>query len=94
MCIGKNVLLLFKHEIMTAVRPFEDLINFMATMAPKDVLAFRASEATIERVGSLLHKQKENTISELEKSELDHYLIQEDLMIIAKARAKALLAQK
>jgi hypothetical protein len=74
---------------MTAIRPFEDLINFMAKLAPNDVLSFRPSEATIQRVRLLSKKAKEDTISEAEKIELEAYLIQEDLMIIAKARAKA-----
>lgn len=79
---------------MTAVRPFEDLINFMATLAPKDVLAFRVSEATTLRVQLLLKKHKDNTITAAENSELERYLMEEELMIIAKARAKARLAQK
>ncbi len=79
---------------MTAVRPFDDLINFIAKLAPNEVLSFRASEATIQRVQLLSKKAKENTISEAEKVELESYLIQEDLMIIAKARAKAQLAQQ
>jgi hypothetical protein len=78
---------------MTASRPFEDLIEFLAKMAPEDVLAFRASEATVRRVQMLIEKEKQNNITLEEKAELERYLIQEDLMIIAKARAKVRLAQ-
>ncbi len=62
-------------------------------MAPEDVLAFRASEATVRRVQMLIEKEKQNNITLEEKAELERYLIQEDLMIIAKARAKVRLAQ-
>jgi hypothetical protein len=78
---------------MTASRPFEDLIEFLAKMAPEEVLAFRASDATIRRVQTLIEKEKESSITLEEKAELERYLIQEDLMIIAKARAKMRLAQ-
>lgn len=78
---------------MTASRPFEDLIEFLAKMAPEDVMAFRASEATVRRVQMLIEKEKQGSISPEEKAELERYLIQEDLMIIAKARAKMRLAQ-
>ncbi len=78
---------------MTASRPFEDLIEFLAKMAPEDVLAFRASDATIRRVQTLIEKEKQGSITLEEKAELERYLIQEDLMIIAKARAKMRLAQ-
>ena len=78
---------------MTAIRPFEDLIDFLAKMAPEDVLAFSASDSTIHRVQTLIEKEKQNNISAEEKAELERYLIQEDLMIIAKARAKMRLAK-
>ncbi len=78
---------------MTASRPFEDLIEFLAKMAPEEVLAFRASDATILRVQKLIEKEKQNSITPEEKAELERHLIQEDLMIIAKARAKMRLTQ-
>lgn len=78
---------------MTANRPFEDLIEFLAKMAPEEVLAFRASDATVKRVQTLIEKEKQQSLTSEEKDELERYLIQEDLMIIAKARAKLRLAQ-
>ncbi len=80
---------------MTAtVKPFDDLIDFIATLAPADVLAFKPSEATINRLQWLLEKERENQLSMEEKEELERYLIQEDLMIIAKARAHLKLRQR
>lgn len=57
-------------------------------MAPESVLAFRPSDVTIRRVQWLLEREKTGILSAEEREELDHYLLQEDLMIIAKARAK------
>lgn len=75
------------------VKPFDDLIDFLAMLAPKDVLAFKPSEATVRRVEWLISQAKEGKATPTETDELDRYLIQEDLMIIAKARARLRLAQ-
>lgn len=77
---------------MTAAHPFDDLINFLATMAPEDVIAFKPSKSTVQRVQWLLTREKEGLISAEEKAELDSFLLQEDLMIIAKARARLQLS--
>lgn len=74
--------------MIQSTHPFDDLINFMAHMAPESVLAFRPSDTTIRRVQWLLDREKAGGLKEEEREELDHYLLQEDLMIIAKARAK------
>lgn len=73
---------------MTVTHPFDDLINFLANMAPEQVLAFRPSEATIKRVQWLLDHEKAGDITAEEHDELERYLLQEDLMVIAKARAR------
>lgn len=57
-------------------------------MAPESVLAFRPSDVTIRRVQWLLEREKTGILTSEEHEELDRYLLQEDLMIIAKARAK------
>lgn len=73
---------------MTVTHPFDDLINFLAHMAPEQVLAFKPSEATIHRVQWLMEREKEGLLTHQEREELDQYLLQEDLMVIAKARAR------
>lgn len=78
---------------MTVTHPFDDLINFLAHMAPEQVLNFRPSESTLERVKWLLDREKSHAITAEEKDELDQYLLQEDLMVIAKARARLQLSQ-
>ncbi|MCK6694023.1 MAG: hypothetical protein L6Q97_18220 [Thermoanaerobaculia bacterium] len=78
---------------MTVTHPFDDLINFLAHLAPEQVLAFKPSEATIQRVQWLLEREKEGLISSEEREELDQYLLQEDLMVIAKARARLQLSR-
>jgi len=77
-----------------AVRPFDDLINLLVETAPEKVLGFRASEKTVKRLYALIEKEKEGGLSPDEKEELERYLMEEDLIIIAKARARLRITQK
>lgn len=74
--------------------PFNDLIELIVQTAPERILEFQASPKTTDRVYALIQKEKEGVISPEEKAELDRYLLEEDLIIIAKARARLRLAQK
>lgn len=78
---------------MTVTHPFDDLLNFLAHLAPEQVLAFRPSESTIVRVKWLLDQEKSGVITAEEIDELGQYMLQEDSMIIAKARARLPLFQ-
>jgi len=79
---------LLKIRKMTVVYPFDDLINFIVKLVPNEVLAFSASASAIQRVQHLTKRHQENIINEAEELELESYLIQEDIMIFAKTRAK------
>jgi len=61
-------------------------------MAPEQVLAFRASEETVRRLQELVLLEREQKITLDERAELERFLLQEDLMVIAKARARMQLA--
>jgi hypothetical protein len=74
------------------VRPYEELVQFIASLSPREVIDFKPSEASRQRVWDLIERQKASTLSANEKSELDHYLEIEHLMRLAKARARELLA--
>lgn len=74
------------------VRPYEELIQFIASLSPRDVLDFKPSEPARQRVWELIERQKSAPLPADEKSELDHYLEIEHLMRLAKARARQLLA--
>lgn len=77
---------------MNTVKAYEEVADFIAAgTTPQNVVAFRPSEATQERVSVLLAREKEGELSAEEKSELDHYLQLEHLMRLAKARARDFL---
>jgi len=71
---------------------YDEVIEFIASSNPQNVIAFRPSEEAKARVVDLLHREKTEGLSEEEKSELDHYLQIEHLMRLAKARAHQYLA--
>ena len=70
-------------------RAYEEVIEFIASgTTPRNVIAFRPSEASKERVTELVGRKKNGLISDEESSELEHYLQLEHLMRLAKARAQ------
>ncbi|MCP9495693.1 MAG: hypothetical protein MSG64_14700 [Pyrinomonadaceae bacterium MAG19_C2-C3] len=77
---------------MNTVKAYEEVVDFIAAgTTPQNVIAFRPSEATQERVADLLSREKDGELSPTEKSELDNYLQLEHLMRLAKARARDFL---
>ena len=68
---------------------YDEFVDFIAAGAtPKDVIAFRPSEATSTHVADLIHRQKTSGLSPDETAELNHHLQIEHLMRLAKARAR------
>ena len=74
------------------MKPYEELVQFIASLSPREVVEFKPSEPARERVWELIERQKASPLADEEKSELDHYLEIEHLMRLAKARARQLLA--
>lgn len=66
---------------------YDEVIEFIASSSPQNVIAFRPSEEAKARLAELIDREKRDGLSEDEKSELDHYLQIEHVMRLAKARA-------
>ena len=67
---------------------YEEIINFLAGgITSQSLIDFQVSEQVKEKVADLIFREKNNVISPNEKIELDHYLILEHLLRLAKARA-------
>jgi len=76
-------------------RAYEEIIDFIAAgTTPKRVIAFQPSEEVRARVADLIHREKTNGLTSEESSELNQYLQLEHLMRLAKARARAHLADE
>lgn len=74
------------------MKPYEELVQFIASLSPRQVIDFKPSESARQRVWELIERQKASPLPSGEKSELDHYIEVEHLMRLAKARARQLLA--
>jgi len=76
------------------MKAYEEIIEFIAAGAtPGDVVAYKPSQATKERVRELIDREKSTGLSEEERSELDHYMELEHIMRLAKARAHRYVAE-
>lgn len=79
---------------MTMTKVYDEIIDFIAAGAsPAEVVAFKPSEQMQARVSDLLDREKGEGLSPEEKAELDHYLILEHIMRLAKAKARKYLSQ-
>lgn len=84
----------FQYSVrdMNTVKAYEEVVDFIAAgTTPQNVIAFRPSEASQERVTGLLEREKSGELAPGEKSELDNYMQIEHLMRLAKARARDFL---
>ena len=74
---------------MAVPKAYEEIVDFIAAgTSPQNVIAFRPSEASQQRVWELVEREKGAGISAEETSELEHYLQLEHIMRMAKARAQ------
>jgi hypothetical protein len=72
---------------------YDSLADFMATLDPIKVLGFHAPTKIQDRVEELLEKKQEIGLSTTEQEELDHYLILEHIVRLAKSRARLHITQ-
>ena len=85
-------LFLVKIENMTVQTVYDHVADFIAGLDPEKVLELKATEAMSDRMESLVAKKKEEGLSEEEADELNHYLVLERLIRLAKLRARIKLA--
>ena len=75
---------------MRATKSYEEIDFLAAGTTPEAVIAFRPSDGVRHRVGELIERSKDGSISAENQSELEDYLHIEHIMIMAKARARQL----
>ncbi len=71
---------------------YDEIAEFMAGMNPEKVIAFKPSADNQMRLDFLLDKQKNSGLTAAEKSELEHFLIVNRIVGLAKVRAFRMLA--
>ena len=77
---------------VSATTVFDQIADFMASMNPREVVAFRANETHQNRLDFLLDKQKISGLTEAERRELENFLIINRIVGLAKARAMKLVS--
>lgn len=74
---------------MVTTRFFDEIVDFLTSCPrPEAVVAFKPSKALQDRANLLLEKNRQGILSEQEKQELDHFMVIEHLMRLAKIRAR------
>ncbi|MCX6880675.1 MAG: hypothetical protein NTW21_43745 [Verrucomicrobia bacterium] len=72
------------------MKPFEEIVKFIADAAGADKLAaFKPSKTAEMRVAELLAKQQDGTLSAKESEELRLFVQLDHVMSLAKAKARA-----
>lgn len=72
---------------------YNEVAEFMANMNPAKVIAFKPSATNQTRFDFLLDKQLNRHLSNDEKNELEHFLILNRIIGLAKARALYILSK-
>ena len=74
---------------------FDELADLLASMDPEKVIGFKTSEKSQFRLNALLEKNKQSEgLSSSEQQEMEHFMLLEHIVSLAKARALNLLANK
>lgn len=74
---------------MPVMKPFEEIVNFIAEAAGVEKLAaFRPSSTAEQRVTLLLAKQRDGSLSSKEAEELQLFVQLDHVMSLAKARSR------
>ena len=74
------------------MKPYEELVQFIASLSPREVVEFTPSKTARQRVWELIERRKSDGLRSEEQAELDHYMEIEHIMRLAKARARQLMA--
>jgi DNA replicative helicase MCM subunit Mcm2 (Cdc46/Mcm family) len=77
---------------MVVYNMYDEVADFIGKMNPSKILELKAPIESKDRVYALIEKEKEEGLSTSEKDELDHYLVLERLIRLAKAHARVQIA--
>ncbi len=74
---------------MTIYNAYDEIAGLLSTIDPARLLKISASVESQQRLEVLIAKSKSQNITPEEKDELDHYIVLERLIRLAKIRARA-----
>ncbi len=73
---------------MTIYNAYDQIAELIATLDPSKVLALKATNEMQNRLEDLIEKSKNGQLEYREKDELDHYIVLERLIRLAKIRVQ------
>jgi hypothetical protein len=86
-----KTLYLYKYKLnenkMVVYNAYDQIADLIAELNPAKVMALKANKELQERFESLVNKSKASMLSIQEKDELDHYVVLERLIRLAKIRS-------
>jgi hypothetical protein len=74
---------------MTIYNAYDQMATLIATLDPEKVLALKATDDMQSRLEDLVEKSKNGELERKEKDELDHYIVLERLIRLAKIRVQS-----
>lgn len=72
---------------MVVYNAYDQIAELIAELNPAKVMALKANEELQNRFEDLVEKSKESNLNLQEKDELDHYVVLERLIRLAKIRS-------
>lgn len=73
---------------MTIYSVYDQIAELIATLPPAKILALRPPQEVVNRFEILVEKSKNDQLDATEKDELDHFVVLERLIRLAKIRAQ------
>lgn len=73
---------------MTIYTMYDQIAELIAESAPEKVMSLRASTDMQARLETLIEKSKTESLDRTEKDELDHFIVLERLIRLAKIRSE------
>jgi hypothetical protein len=72
---------------MVVYNAYDQIAELIAELNPAKVMALKANKELQKRFENLVEKSKESSLNLQEKDELDHYVVLERLIRLAKIRS-------
>ena len=82
-----------KKQSMVASNSYDIIADYIASMNPKKVMELKSPAEMQKRFELLVEQEKTASLTSEEKDELDHYIVLERLIRLAKANATLRLSQ-
>jgi len=80
--------------LSTNINAYQEIVDFFAKgTTPEMMINFQVSEETKEKVADLIFAEKTTGLTREQKEELDHFLLLEHIVRLAKAKARHYISQ-